>query len=158
MTFRTILLAADMEPHSAGAVDYAFSLAEKLGAVVHALYAYQAVVIPNGSGSGSIPYEALHERARKKLEHALAAHSASPALGKQLVDMGEPITAILEMASAVSADLIVVGTHARQGIQRLLAGSVSEGVLREAQVPVLVVKGPGPSSGALRSAQSSTVN
>ncbi|HEY6880484.1 MAG TPA: universal stress protein [Polyangiales bacterium] len=158
MIFKTILLAADMEPHSAGAVDYAFALAEKLGAVVHVLYAYSPVVIPNGSGSGTIPYEALHERARTKLEHALAAHRSSPCLGKQLVDMGEPITAILEMASAVSADLIVVGTHARQGIQRLLAGSVSEGVLRDAKVPVLVVKGLAKSSGAIRGAQASTVN
>lgn len=158
MTFRTILLATDMEPQNATAIDYAFALGTKLGAVVHTLYAYPAVVVPNGTGSGIIPHEALHERARAKLDHALAAHRSSPCLGKQLVDMGEPVTAIIEMAGAVSADLIIVGTHARQGMKRLIAGSVSEGVLREASVPVLVVKGSPRLSGAITSVQASTAS
>ena len=51
-----------------------------------------------------------------------------------------PVEAILETASAVHADLIVMGTHGRSGVNRLLLGSVAEGVLRIARIPLLAVR------------------
>jgi nucleotide-binding universal stress UspA family protein len=50
--------------------------------------------------------------------------------------------AILEQARVLRADVIVVGTHGRRGLRRLLLGSDAEGVLREARIPVLVVRVP----------------
>ncbi len=49
---------------------------------------------------------------------------------------------ILEVAKEAQAGLIVMGTHGRTGLARLLLGSVAERVLREAACPVLTVKGP----------------
>ena len=61
---------------------------------------------------------------------------------------GEPATETLSEASASGCDLIVLGTHGRTGLDRLVMGSVAEDVLRRAGVPVLIVRGPtdAPSS------------
>ena len=53
---------------------------------------------------------------------------------------GDPATEILRLAEDVSADLIVVGTHGRVGVKRLLMGSVAEKVMRQAGCPVLVMR------------------
>jgi len=50
--------------------------------------------------------------------------------------------AIVELASQLGADLIVIGTHNRKGFERLLLGSVAEGTVRNAQCPVLVIPAP----------------
>jgi nucleotide-binding universal stress UspA family protein len=51
-----------------------------------------------------------------------------------------PASAIVEYAEAIHADVIVIGTHGRQGVSRLLIGSVAEHVVRHARCPVLVVR------------------
>src|SRR5215471_2297226 len=56
-----------------------------------------------------------------------------------LVDIGQPAHAILERASKLPADLIVIGTHGTSGFQHLVLGSVTEKVLRRAACPVLTV-------------------
>ena len=55
---------------------------------------------------------------------------------------GRPAESVLAFARSLPADLIVMGTHGRTGVQRLLLGSVAEQVLRKAACPVLTVKGP----------------
>ena len=66
---------------------------------------------------------------------------ADPAVAVQhQYEEGDPATAILEVARENSADLIVIGTHGRKGLLRILMGSVAESVLRGATCPVLVVK------------------
>jgi nucleotide-binding universal stress UspA family protein len=77
--------------------------------------------------------------------------SQSPAKGRVAairVEAGEPSDGILEAARAVRADLIVMGTHGRTGIARLLLGSVAEAVLRRATCPVLTVRGASVRSGS----------
>ena len=64
------------------------------------------------------------------------------------IRLSEPIQAILQLASDIEADLIVVGTHARSGLARFLLGSVAEGVVRRAPCPVLVVRPVGAESAA----------
>lgn len=56
------------------------------------------------------------------------------------VDVGDPAERILALAEAVRADLIVVGTRGRRGLEHLVLGSVAETVLRNARCPVLVMR------------------
>lgn len=58
------------------------------------------------------------------------------------MDEGEPAEEILRTAALFGADLIVMGTHGRRGLARLLVGSVAERVMREAACPVLTLRTP----------------
>jgi nucleotide-binding universal stress UspA family protein len=55
---------------------------------------------------------------------------------------GDAATVILQVATEIKCDLIVMGTHGRTGLSRLLMGSVAEQVVRNASCPVLTVKTP----------------
>lgn len=140
MKTQTILVPTDVQDTSLPAVRYAFELAERLQATVYLLHVYPAAVVPDGAGSGYIPYDALHQRALERLSAHAEPFTGSPCMGKCLVALGEPSLVILEQARLLHADLIVVGTHAREGLPRVLIGSVAERVVRAADCPVVVVK------------------
>ena len=140
MKYRTMLLAVDVNADNASIVDYAFALAERAGATLHTLYACPSGALPGESRSSF--YEAQREHAKEQMEQTLAAHQSSASLGDALITVHEPIAAIIQTAAKVAADLIILSTHARKGVERMMIGSVAEGVLDEAQVPVLVVKSP----------------
>jgi len=55
---------------------------------------------------------------------------------------GRPADTVCDIAKELGADQIVVGSHGRRGLERLLLGSVAERIIRLAECPVLVVKGP----------------
>ncbi len=61
---------------------------------------------------------------------------------KAVVKRGAPHETIVEYADEIGADVIVMGTHGRGGVERLLLGSVTEKVVRTARVPVLTVREP----------------
>jgi nucleotide-binding universal stress UspA family protein len=61
---------------------------------------------------------------------------------EHLLQAGEPVEEILRVAREYSCDLIVMGTHGRTGLSRLLMGSVAEAVVRTASCPVVTIKGP----------------
>jgi nucleotide-binding universal stress UspA family protein len=63
------------------------------------------------------------------------------------LEEGDPVTQILRVARESSCDLIVMGTHGRTGLGRLLMGSVAEQVMRKAPCPVLTVKMPQQEAG-----------
>ncbi len=74
--------------------------------------------------------EALAAEARTQFRGRLSTHVAAGSAWKQ----------ILQVAIDVQADLVIVGTHGRSGVKRLLLGSVAESVVRKASCPVLVVR------------------
>jgi nucleotide-binding universal stress UspA family protein len=51
-------------------------------------------------------------------------------------------TAIIEESESWPADLVILGTHGRKGLKHLLLGSVAEGVIRDSQIPILLVRNP----------------
>ncbi len=64
--------------------------------------------------------------------------------GERLCEIGIPSEEILRVAEEIEASVIVMGTHGRTGLSRLLMGSVAEEVVRKACSPVLTVKTPFP--------------
>jgi nucleotide-binding universal stress UspA family protein len=83
-------------------------------------------------------------QARARLEKL--ALDASPGAVCHLA-VGDPTTEILQMAAQLAADSIVVGTHGRRGLERVLLGSVAEHVVRMASCPVLVTRAIDYSAG-----------
>jgi nucleotide-binding universal stress UspA family protein len=87
---------------------------------------------------------ALENAIRHRLEKlALALREKHPGIKVELDvgGAGEPAKGIISEAERLGVDHIVVGTHGRKGVAHLVLGSVAERVVREAKVPVLVVKG-----------------
>lgn len=139
---KIILAPTDFSPASLSALDYAVDLAQKLGARVHVMHAYELPVIGFPDGVLTITADMadrLINAARSSLDEALARYAGR---GVELTDalvQGDPRDAILTVAEEVGADLVVMGTHGRRGLARALIGSVAERVVRTSPVPVLTL-------------------
>jgi nucleotide-binding universal stress UspA family protein len=133
---RRILLATDLGPASTAAVDHALALAAALGAsLVVASVVEPGRPIPGVGGRVDQLREAREGGVRRITDQAQS-------LGIRatfLVWLGEAGPSVVAAAEAEGADLIVVGSHGRAGVARLLLGSVSDHVIRHASCPVLVV-------------------
>ena len=104
------------------------------------------------TGEMGVPIDditALHEDRLKKAEQIVARTAqvlrAAGLKVSTVVEEGDPKTKILDSAAAWHADLIVVGSHGRKGLERFLLGSVSEAVARHASCSVEIVRIPAGS-------------
>jgi nucleotide-binding universal stress UspA family protein len=146
--FKRILHATDFSSASRPALARAMALARQNQAPLSIVHALPPTVIPVGGDFGYLPpktYEAIDQNARQHARKQLAA------LVKRARKAGVRVTAILldgapheQIPRAVRrtrADLIVIGTHGRTGLSKVLLGSVAERVVRLAPCPVLTVRG-----------------
>lgn len=143
LRFHTIVHPTDFSQGSSQAFRYASALARDCGARLVVVHAIEPAVAMIGEAA-LVPYELeeLRAAARKSLDE-LQPIDANVRLEKVLRDDPAP-AAILDVADESRADLIVMGTHGRTGLTRLLLGSVAELVLRRARCPVLTVKENSP--------------
>jgi nucleotide-binding universal stress UspA family protein len=143
LPIRTILHPTDFSNRSEDAFQAACSLARDHGARVVVLYVRAPTLIAGAFGEpGPMVPDPVQTPADVK-EKIVAMHPLDPALDIEFcVGEGDPAVEIVRMARAMVASLIVMGTHGRSGISRLLMGSVAEAVLRKAPCPVLTLKAP----------------
>ena len=134
---RKILYPTDFSSYSNQAYFHAISLAEKHAASVTIVYVYNPDAPPPGAPA---EHAAAREHWRKQLE-SVRPTNATIEVGHLLLE-GDPAAEIVRHAQQSGADVIVMGTHGRSGLDRLLLGSVAERVLRDAHCSVLVVKLP----------------
>lgn len=135
---RTILVATDLAPPAHAAVDVAVGLAAALGARLVIAYVFRVdAMLPGPEANAALVPVRL--RALAALQHTLDRAVERHRQSSLLFLEGEPETEILAAAARVTPDLIVVGTHARRGLDRLVHGSTAEQIVRQATVPVLVV-------------------
>jgi nucleotide-binding universal stress UspA family protein len=135
----TILYPTDFSEPSDYAFHLACAVARDYGARVIALHVEQLPVFAYGEGMVPPDPEGLQAAARGRLDQ-LAPYPTVRV--EQWLEEGDPIEVILEVAKEVNADLIVMGTHGRKGLARILLGSVAEQVGRQAPCPVLTVRTP----------------
>jgi nucleotide-binding universal stress UspA family protein len=137
---RTILLASDLSSASASAEDLAFELAERLEGTLLLV----SVIDPRGLWLPTGGYRQRMDQAREAREIAAKGivdrgrRDGVPV--RMLIWEGDPAESIVEAAIAEDVDLIVVGSHQRRGVDRLVMGSVSEQVVRTSPVPVVVAR------------------
>jgi nucleotide-binding universal stress UspA family protein len=146
--YQRIMLAVDGSKPAALALKEAVKLGKALGCEVHLVH-----VVDDGAAADDVGYfepaaanPKLLDAGRDYLQRAAAELSAAGvAHSERLIE--EPFAptdiavTIDQAAREASVDLIVMGTHGRRGVRRLLMGSVAEGVLRLSRVPVLLVQG-----------------
>jgi nucleotide-binding universal stress UspA family protein len=133
---RKILVPTDFSPVADAAIVWAKELSRALDAEVTVLHALNVkpVVAVLGPQDAEKALAATRKQARVELER-LAGEFAH---GRAVVADGPP-EQVIPQAGEREADLIVMGTHGRSGIERVLLGSVTEQVIRRSRVPVLAV-------------------
>jgi universal stress protein A len=149
-----ILVPVDFSPSAGAALDYAAFLAGKHGAELTVLHVWEAQghvgpdarsMLPIGAG-GQPGWEHVRVEVRREVELFLGKAGIRPRGAAVRVEAGEPSDTILQVAKDVGADLVVMGTHGRTGLSRLLIGSVAEAVLRRSTCPVLTIRVPSKTS------------
>jgi nucleotide-binding universal stress UspA family protein len=143
--FQRILLATDGSAASEHAARLAVDLAKAHGAKLTVLYVVDPYPYLGIGESNPLGFQAYMSAA---LQHASEAHNKVMTLAEKAgVDcqprVAEDIAAaagIIQSAKQVDADLVVVGSHGRTGMARLMLGSVATKVVAESPVPVLVVR------------------
>jgi universal stress protein A len=146
MTIKRMLCATDFSPASRPALRLAQELARTLKAKLILFHAYERSV-PIGDG-GYLPssvlqqmWSATQEAARRNLKRlALSPQGKGVRISMQLAEGPAP-AAIVRAAKKTRVNLVVMGTHGRTGVRRLLMGSVADRVIRTASCPVLIVGG-----------------
>ncbi|MDB5156351.1 MAG: hypothetical protein JWR50_1058 [Mucilaginibacter sp.] len=151
MLIKKILIGIDDSKFAENAAQYGFDIAHKFNAAVGVVHIVEPMIMPyNNSGDpllgasdlSMVPdvdvlnaqnkaSQSLVDRTIEKFAHGIEVTHFS--------EFGNTADGIINCSKEFGADLIVIGTHSRSGIDRLLMGSVAEHVVRHSEVPVLVV-------------------
>lgn len=143
--FKRILVPVDGSETSNKALVAALQLARERDASVRVIHVLDELAYLTGYEYSAAALDDARKYAQKTVDDALAIAQASgvPADGKLMETPGRRLgDVVAEEVRACKADLVVVGTHGRRGMSRVLLGSGAEQVIRVAPVPVLTVRAP----------------
>ena len=140
LNIRTILLPTDFSEAAEAAFHLACSLARDHGSPLILLHAITPPTLAYTEGVMLPPTEDIKDEIWAKMD-SIVPPDASIDVERHVVE-GDPAFEILRLAKESNADMVVMGTHGRRGLTRLLMGSVAEEVVRKAVCPVLTVKVP----------------
>ncbi|GAA4786825.1 universal stress protein [Olivibacter ginsenosidimutans] len=140
MNYKRILIAVDDSSYSMKAARVGFEMAHKLKAEVGILYVISKMKEQANPDLGTTEHQ----------QHNLLLAEAENAI-RQYIDLydgidkvyrftpeGLPEAEIIHVAKEWDADMIVMGTHGRSGLSRILTGSIAEYVIKHAEIPVLI--------------------
>ena len=156
--FKRILVAVDGSTTASRGLKVAIGLARDQGATLDVLHVIDNLTItPAFDGGGYIPPAYVDELIKELQDHGRKVLAKSEALARKdgvrvrtvLVETsGKDVAhAILSQARKLKSDVIVLGTHGRRGLRRIVLGSDAEAVVRDSTVPVLLVRGKAPAKG-----------
>src|SRR3712207_2104926 len=140
-----ILLATDGSEEAALAARTAADIAQKTDSELHVVHVRGISVYIDPSTETARIIHAAEETARREAQETLDAQveqikAAGGEVAQTYVRLGRPAEEIIILADEIDAGLVVLGSRGLGGIRRLLLGSVSDGVVRHAHCPVLVVR------------------
>ncbi|MDD2218934.1 MAG: universal stress protein [Desulfoplanes sp.] len=141
---KTILCAVDFSEHSAAVADYSKTMAKALGASVKVLYVapsltqYVGFHVPPTSIESFVGE--IVSGAEKTMDAFLEERFGEECKAEGAVVTGYAAEEILDFAKENKVDMIIMGTHGRKGIDRILFGSVAEKIVQTSSVPVLTIR------------------
>jgi universal stress protein A len=138
MATKTILFPTDFSTASDAALPHAEVLAKQAGATLLIVHVEEP---PLAYGGGELYYglpEPNSERIQKMLEDIKPSDQAIPY--EHRLTMGDPAAEVVRIATDETSEMIVMGTHGRTGLTRLLMGSVAEAIVRRSPCPVLTFR------------------
>lgn len=138
--FKKILCPIDFDENSIAALDAAAEMARQFDATVEVLHVVPIIVQAGGTPIYIDVYTAQEQEAQAKLQELAKTHLTGVKYELK-TSVAQPSAAILHAQKTLGADVIVMSTHGRRGLSHIFLGSVAERVVREAQCPVLTIRG-----------------
>lgn len=139
----TIVVATDFSELAEKATAWAVELAAKLQARVVLVHAWMIPLVTSPEVAVPLPagfIDDLAKDAQRSMDAAVKRHTRPGVALSGTVVCADPRDGVIEAAEQAKAGLIVLGTHGRRGLKRVLLGSVAENVVRTAHCPVMVVR------------------
>jgi len=135
--YDTVLVPIDSIEGMAPVVERAADIAATFDASLHLLHVVDTTALPDAAEG---VYAELEPAGREAIEEAiLVAENVGADTIESALARGPPAAVILDYIDERGVDLVVMGTHGREGVERVLLGSVTEKVVRASPVPVLTV-------------------
>lgn len=139
--YERLLVPVDGSDAAMVALGEALSLAQRVNATIHALYAVDPAHY-HGFTTEDLVLAALEREGEAALADVRERCQTHDVPAETTLERGHPGDVILDYADTEGMDLVVMATHGRRGLDRFLLGSVTEHVIRHATVPVLTVRAP----------------
>ncbi len=146
MPIRNILVPTDFSAASQEAVRYAYDLATRIGATLHIVHVLENPFAPGAFMEMYSPPPAeyftdIERRAEEKLRAGLTEAERQASRAVLTTRLGVPSAEILDrLEEEPKIDLVVMATHGRGGVARLVMGSVTDKIIRAAPCPVLTLR------------------
>jgi len=153
-----IVLATDFESNSEAATRYARTLAEHFSATTTVAHVLDLAVAARSEASmAGWPIEQMRQNCADKMGAALNSfiHRSLNVRGRTLESF-DPAMAVVDFADQINADLIIMGTHSRRGLSKIINGSCADEVIRHAKCPVITL-GPKVKKSALANLSLKTI-
>ncbi len=140
---KTLLFPVDFTESSKKVLPYVKLFQDRFGAQLHVIHVVRGAEEFAGFEMGAAWFSTfekeLMDGAEKAMERFLEEELGNAGGIEKKVAMGDVVEEILAYAKECGADLIVLGTHGRKGLEKIMFGSVAEGVVKGASCPVLTV-------------------
>jgi nucleotide-binding universal stress UspA family protein len=130
--FKTILVPTDGSEFAQRAENVAISIASKYNARIIGAYVIDEKLI--------FPYEVLEEEGKDILKNLSSKAKKEEIIVDEILVVGNPAKDLVTIIKRMKPDLVVIGTHSKKGLEKLLLGSVAENILKSVEPPVLLVK------------------
>lgn len=144
VSLKKILVPQDFSEYSVHALKYAVTFAELFKSELIVLHIVEPIVYPADFSFGQVSIPAMEEEIRKHSEeqlNELVQKEIPPGIkATPIIRVGKPFIEIVEVAKAENADLIVISSHGRTGMDHVLFGSTADKVVRKAPCPVLTIR------------------
>ena len=130
--FKTILVPTDGSEYAERAEDIAISMAAKYNARIVGVYVIDEKLI--------YPYDVLEDEGKSILKKLSEKAKKEDVTVDEILVFGDPRKDITTITRRMNADVVVIGTHGKKGLEKLILGSVAESILKAVDVPVMLVK------------------
>jgi len=130
--FKTIMVPTDGSEFAGRAEDIAISLASKYEGRIVGVYVIDEKLI--------YPYDVLEDEGKGILKNLSAKAREKGVIVDEILVFGDPAKDLITISKRMDADIVVIGTHGKKGLERLLMGSVAENIIKSVDAPVLLVK------------------
>ncbi len=130
--FETIMVPTDGSKFAEKAEEIAISMASKYNSRIVGVHVIDEKLI--------YPYDVLEDEGKAILKNLSAKAKKEGVIVDEILVFGNPDKDLITITKRMNADIVIVGTHGKKGLERLLLGSVAESIIKSVNVPVLLVK------------------